>query len=231
MAKGSRSHVGFRRLRRRFRDSARFRLAHNGVLMSAVRVALKRSQYRDRHLGRGSAEANDHHPDQQGRHTQVAGGGRRSLHEAVSAPDQEREPEDDGGDRGQHGRAGPEGSAQRGERDSAHDSGTPATGQATEEAQTLVDANLAAAQGRALPMAVSCRPRLCENSPYVNTVERRAGAQGEIEPEWRNDLASETISRAWCGAVPEGLKFLGFSHSLDPKRAVVGGECGTAVWW
>lgn len=40
MAKGSRSHVGFRRLRRRFRDSARFRLAHNGVLMSAVRDAL-----------------------------------------------------------------------------------------------------------------------------------------------------------------------------------------------
>jgi len=46
----------------------------------------------------------------------------------------------------------------------------------------------------------------------------RAGTQGEIEPEWREDLVSQPLTRVWCGAVPDGLKILGFLHSLGRQE-------------
>lgn len=67
------------------------------------------------------------------------------------------------------------------------------------------------------PDCVKTRPRQMRRSG-------RAGAEVGIEPEWREGRAIGAFPRARCGAVPEGLKFLGFSHSQDHERPVSGGS-------
>jgi len=60
-------------------------------------------------------------------------------------------------------------------------------------------------------------PGCVETRPRRRRWSRQAAAQGEIEPEWREDLASRGFPRVVCVTVPEGLKIFGFSHSLGRK--------------